>query len=115
MATADKREVVVMGLMRRLAHGLAATLMCALTACGDGMQGRYVDDYGMGALTFHGDGKVVQSSELAGVEVEMEYEVDGDKIRLSNPQAPGAVLVLTRIDSETLSGPMGIKYRRQSP
>jgi hypothetical protein len=90
-------------------------LACALAACGDGMQGRYKDDYGMGALTFDGDGKVVQSSEMAGVEVEMEYEVDGDRIRLSNPQAPGATLVLTRIDSETLSGPMGIKYRRQSP
>ena len=94
---------------------LATALLYALTACSDGMQGRYADDFGMGALTFDGDGKVVQSSELAGVEMEMEYTVDGDKIRLSNPQAPGAALVLTRIDSETLSGPMGIKYRRQSP
>ncbi len=88
-------------------------LVAALMACGSGLRGRYADELGMSTLTFHSGGKVVQSSELAGVEVEMEYRIDGDKVRLTNPEAQGATLVLTRIDADTLSGPMGIRYRRQ--
>ncbi|MEL1263625.1 hypothetical protein [Pseudoxanthomonas putridarboris] len=95
--------------------GVAALVVLAmlLSACGSGLEGRYTDEFGMGTLTSHDGGKVVQSSELAGVEVEMQYEIDGDKVRLTHPDARGAALVLTRTDADTLSGPMGIKYRRE--
>ncbi len=88
-------------------------LACLLAACGGSVRGTFEDEMGMTSLTFHGGGKVVQASELAGVELEMKYEVDGDKIRLSSPEAAGATLVLTRIDQDTLSGPMGIEFKRK--
>lgn len=96
----------------RVRRRLVLVLTMLLSGCGGGLSGSFEDEMGMGTLTFHGDGRVVQSSGLAGVEVEMRYEVDGDKVRLTHPQARGAALVLTRIDADTLSGPMGIRYRR---
>ncbi|MCD9029841.1 hypothetical protein LDO26_16745 [Luteimonas sp. BDR2-5] len=88
--------------------------MLLLAACGDDLKGTFEDEMGLTSLTFHGDGKVVQSSPLAAVEAEMRYEVDGDRIRLTNPEAgTHAALVLTRIDDDTLSGPMGFRYRRK--
>lgn len=44
----------------------------------------------------------------------MRYEMDGDRIRMRHPDVEGAALVLTRIDENTLSGPMGVTYRRVS-
>lgn len=88
-------------------------MACLLAACGGGLRGTFEDEMGMTSLTFHGGGKVVQASELAGVELEMKYEIDGDRIRLTNPDAAGAALVLTRIDDDTLSGPMGIRFLRK--
>ena len=94
---------------------MVATLVlaCLLAACGGGLSGTFEDEMGMTSLTFHGGGKVVQASELAGVELEMRYAIDGDKIRLTNPDAAGAALVLTRVDDDTLSGPMGIRFLRK--
>jgi len=96
----------------RVRRSMVLVLTMLLSGCGGGLTGSFEDEMGMGTLTFHGDGRAVQSSQLAGVEVEMRYEVDGDKVRLTHPQAQGAALVLTRIDADTLSGPMGIRYRR---
>lgn len=92
---------------------LVAALVLALGACGGGLRGTFEDEMGMSAWSFEGGGRVVQSSALAGVEVEMRYEVDGDKVRISHPEAGGASMVLTRIDKDTLSGPMGIRFRRK--
>lgn len=88
-------------------------LACLLAACGGGLRGTFEDEMGMTSLTFHGGGKVVQASELAGVELEIQYEIDGDRIRLRSPDAAGATLVLTRIDDDTLSGPMGLRFLRK--
>lgn len=93
--------------------GVIAFALVLLASCGGGLSGTFEDEMGMSSLTFHRGGKVVQSSSLAGVELEMAYEVDGDKVRLSHPEAAGAALVLTRIDDDTLSGPMGIRFRRR--
>lgn len=89
-----------------------ALLLPWLGACSSGLSGTFEDEMGMSSLTFHRDGKVVQSSSLAGVELDMRYELDGDKVRVSHADARGATLVLTRIDEDTLSGPMGIRFRR---
>lgn len=97
--------------MRKL--GIAGVLCALLSACGGGLSGTFEDEMGMSTYTFHGGGRVVQSSELAGVEVEMNYEMDGDKVRITHPEAQGATLVLTRIDDDTLSGPMGIRFKRK--
>lgn len=92
---------------------IAMALALLLSACGGGLKGTFEDEMGMTSLTFHGGGRAVQSSELVGMEVEMKYEVDGDKVRLTHPEAGGAALVLTRIDDDTLSGPMGIRFSRR--
>lgn len=87
-------------------------LAVLLAACGGGLKGSFEDEMGMSTFTFHGSGRVVQSSALAGVEVEMQYELEGDKVRITRPEAQGASMVLTRIDEDTLAGPMGIRFRR---
>lgn len=91
-------------------------VMCAvallLSACGGGVTGTYEDAMGLSRLRFESGGKVVQSSDLGGVELQMRYEVEGDRIRLLHPKVEGAALVLTRVDEDTLSGPMGMTYKR---
>lgn len=87
---------------------------CLLAGCSKGLDGTYSDELGMSSLTFRRDGTVVQSSGLAGVELEMRYAVEDDKVRLTHPEASGATLVLTRIDDDTLSGPMGIRFKRNN-
>lgn len=94
--------------------GALYLLVLLLSACGGGMRGTYEDEMGLSRLRFDGGGKVVQSSDIGGIELHMRYEMDGDRIRLINPQAEGAVLVLTRVDDDTLSGPMGITFNRVS-
>ncbi|MBD9477866.1 hypothetical protein [Pseudoxanthomonas sp. PXM02] len=89
-----------------------ACLVLLLAACGSGMQGTYEDAMGLSQLRFDRDGSVVQSAALGGVEVRLRYEVDDDRVRLSHPEVDGAALVLTRVDDNTLSGPMGVIYRR---
>ncbi len=88
-------------------------LALLLAACGGGLKGTFEGEGGLTRLTFHGGGKVVQSSPMTSVEVEMEYEVDGDEVRISHPDAPIGALVLTRVDNDTLSGPMGYRYTRR--
>lgn len=92
---------------------IPAALAILLAACGGGLEGTFEDQMGMSAYTFHGDGTVVQSTAIAGMEVEMKYEVDDDKVRLLIPNGNGAALVLTRIDANTLSGPMGLRLERK--
>lgn len=90
-----------------------ALLALSLAACGGGLQGTFEDEMGMSAYTFHANGRVVQSSPVAGVERELEYELDGDRIRVRLSKDNDAALMLTRIDEDTLSGPLGIRFRRR--
>ena len=85
-----------------------------LSACGNGLRGTYEDEMELTRLRFDGRGKVVQSSDIGGIELQMRYEMDGDRIRMRHPDVEGAALVLTRVDENTLSGPMGVTYRRVS-
>lgn len=93
-------------------NALTCALTLLLSACGSGLQGTYEDAMGMSRLRFERGGKVVQSSDLGGVELQMRYEMDGDRLRLRHPGIDGAALVLTRVDENTLSGPMGMTYKR---
>lgn len=94
---------------RKAALAVVATL---LSACGSGVTGTYEDSMGLTRLRFESGGVVVQSSELGGVERKMRYEVEDDRIRMRHPDVEGAALVLTRVDDNTLSGPMGVTYTR---
>lgn len=91
---------------------LSVFLALLLSACGGGMSGTYEDSMGLTRLRFERGDAVVQSSQLGGVERQMRYDLDGDRIRLRHPDVDGATLVLTRVDADTLSGPMGVTYRR---
>ena len=43
------------------------------------------------------------------MEAQLDYEVEGDKVKLRNPDQPNTTLVLTRTDADTLTGgPMGM-------
>jgi len=100
--------------MNTLKLALVVLLSMLLSACGDGMTGTYTGGLAEDqVLTFHGNGKATQ--ETAGMEVQLEYEVDGDRIKLRNPDQPGTTLVLTRKDADTLTGgPMGVlEFKRK--
>lgn len=88
-------------------------LALLLAACGGGLEGTFEDEMGMSAYTFHGDGRVVLSSPLSGVERELDYEVDGDKVRVMLSEDNDATLVFTRVDEDTLSGPLNTRYKRK--
>ncbi len=97
---------------RTCRRAVAVALGLLLSACGGGLDGTFEDEHGMSVLSFHPDGRVVMSSPLAGVEQELAYEVDGDRIRVRLSEDAAAALVLTRVDADTLSGPVGMRYRR---
>lgn len=97
---------------RTMALALLPALL--LAGCGGGLRGTFEDEMGFTTLTFEAGGKVVQSSPMSGAEVELAYEVDGDRIRILQPEAGTDVaLVLTRVDEDTLTGPMGFRYERR--
>lgn len=91
--------------MKIARRAAVAALVSLLSACGDGMKGRYEGE-GMlldgQAIVFHGNGKATQ--EANGMEVQLDYEVDGDKVKLRNPDQPNTMLVLARTDADTLTG-----------
>lgn len=76
--------------------------LALLAACGSGINGTYADSTGIMELKFEGD-KVTQST--MGIQLEMKYEVDGDKIKVINPQG---TLVMTRQSDGSILGPLGI-------
>lgn len=91
--------------MKIARRAAVAALVSLLSACGDGMKGRYEGE-GMlldgQAIVFHGNGKATQ--EANGMEAQLDYEVDGDKVKLRNPDQPNTTLVMTRTDADTLTG-----------
>lgn len=75
-----------------------------LSACGSGVEGTYSDEQGIIEYTFKSDGKVHFST--MGVETELTYKVDGDKVKIISPLGNQ---ILTLVDDGSLKGPMGIK------
>ena len=89
-----------------------ALLALLLSACGGGFRGTFEDELGMSALTFHPDGRVVMSSPVAGVERELTYEIDGDRIRVRlSKDNDGAAAHPGRRRHPVRTG--GTRYRRK--
>jgi len=90
---------------KTLAALLAATLL-TLAGCGGGLEGSY--GTAAASYTFKRNGTVVV--DTFGGKVELEYERDGQDIRIKAPQG---TLILRLVDEDTIEGPMGVKLRKQ--
>jgi hypothetical protein len=90
---------------------LSAVLL--LSACGSKsrLDGTYATEPGAGgiSLTFQSNGKVTRS--FMGNEVEGNYEVDGNKVKITG--LPGAgTQVLTLLEDGSIQGGMGVKFTK---
>jgi len=70
--------------------------------CGSKLNGTYADATGVSTYRFDSSGKVYIGA--MGMEVEADYKVDGDKVKLIMPQG---TVVLGFDKDGTLRGPMG--------
>ena len=82
---------------------LSLALVLLLLACGSKVDGTYADKAGLISYTFKSNGKVSQTS--MGMTIEMNYEVEGDKIKLMAAQ--GVSIVMTLKEDGSIEGPLG--------
>lgn len=92
--------------MRRLALMLAVLW---LAACGRSLEGSYTDAMGVTRYTFQRGGVVYFS--VMGVETELEYSIDGDRVVIGKPEGN---LVLTLDADGSLRGPMGFRLTKET-
>lgn len=86
---------------------LAITSLLVLSACGSGVSGTYSDESGAMELKFESGGKAIQST--FGIQMEMKYEVDGDKVKLISPQ--GTLVMTKQADGSIVAGPLVLKKK----
>ena len=80
--------------MRKSWLGLVVALALAGCGGGGGIEGTYADDSGVVSYEFQGNGKVLVTS--IGGTVELEYEVEGEKVKVrAAEEAPAQVLTIT--------------------
>jgi outer membrane lipopolysaccharide assembly protein LptE/RlpB len=84
------------------------SVVLLLSACGSKLDGTYADKNGMLSYTFKSNGKTYQSA--MGMEVELDYEVDGNKIKLVTPQGN---MIMTLLDDGSIESPMGILTKQK--
>ncbi len=85
------------------------SMILLLSACGASLDGTYTDPNGMLSYTFKSGGKLYESA--MGMEIELNYQMDGKKIKIMSPQGN---LILTLLDDGSIQGPMGIKLTKKS-
>jgi hypothetical protein len=81
-----------------------------LSGCGSKIDGTYCDRSVGACYTFRSNGTVLMS--VAGTEVEMKYEVDGDKIEIAMGTPQGGPS-LTMLKDGSIQGPIGMKLTKQ--
>jgi len=92
--------------------GILVIAVLLLSGCGSKIDGTYTDSSRTVTYTFKSNGTVLMST--MGTEVELKYEVDGDKIKIQTGAPQGsASLVLTLLDDGSIQGPMGIKLTKE--
>lgn len=79
-----------------------------LSACGSKLEGTYADGSGSMRYSFNSNGKVSQS--LGGMEYEMDYKVEGNKIKIMSGDN---AMVMNLLEDGSIQGPMGIKLTKQ--
>lgn len=92
---------------------MLATFLIA--ACSKGIEGTYTAELAQGGMftlkqtyVFDGDGKVIVS--YMGTNQELDYTVDGDKIRI---ESPNGTVILMRQEDGSLAGPMRTRLIKQ--
>ncbi len=82
-----------------------------LSACGSRskLDGTYSD--GFSSYTFKSNGKV--SMSVMGIEREMNYEVDANKIKIGVDPSGNSAFVFTLLDDGSIQGLMGVKLTKQ--
>jgi hypothetical protein len=88
-----------------------------LSACGSKLNGTYTSEPSplgeMGNQSFRFEGSKVYMSVM-GMETELKYSMDGNKIKMEYPQSQGgANMILTLNDDGSISGPMGMKFTKK--
>ena len=88
-------------LSRVVVLALAIGLGMALAGCGSKPEGKYVGGGGAMSIEFK-SGKATITA-LGNTET-CDYTVDGDKITVTNPKAPGGALIFTIMKDGSLQG-----------
>jgi hypothetical protein len=91
--------------------GILVIAVLLLSGCGSKIDGTYTDSSRTVTYTFKSNGTVLMS--VAGSEVEMKYEVEGDKIKILMAPQGGASLVMTMLKDGSIQGPIGMKLTKQ--
>jgi hypothetical protein len=90
--------------------GFIASLTSAFRGLGgQRLEGTYTDSMGMVEYTFKRNGKMTIS--MMGSEIETNYDVEGNKIKLLQPG--GAAVVLTLSKEGTIQGPLGMTLTKK--
>lgn len=84
-------------------------LLAWLSACGQKLSGTYTDKYGVVEMTFSSSDKLRWNT--MGFQTELDYTVEGDDIKVQNPQG-GATLIFTLNKDGSISG-MGSTLRKK--
>ncbi|HDR9128359.1 TPA: hypothetical protein QDB31_005454 [Burkholderia vietnamiensis] len=80
-----------------------------LAACGQKLSGTYTDASKIAKFTFESGNKVLVGGGF-GPELELSYEVDGNKLKITSPEG---TQVFTLNDDGSIEGPTG-KLRKQT-
>jgi hypothetical protein len=95
---------------------LIFVLSFTLSACGSGLDGKYSDENGMMEYRFESNGKVYLNSALglglAGFELEFEYEIDGEKLKITAPGKEGIIRMTLNEDGSINAAP-GLKLTKK--
>ncbi len=95
-------------MLRRVQTTVLVVISLVVCACSAGLEGTYSDRHNIVEYRFSGS-TVVQISQ--GVEVIFEYELDGDRLILKQPN--GSVVVTYRMTEDgAIQTPMGTLRKR---
>lgn len=87
---------------------IIAVVVASQSAFAFSLDGKYSDEAALANYTFSPDGKVIMSA--MGLQGEMNYAVDGDKVKITTPQG---TLVMAILNDGSIRGPMGMTLSKQ--
>lgn len=92
--------------MKKNVAFLTVTLL--LAACGQKLDGTYVNKSSDTKLIFESSDKVIFDTGMGKAEV--SYKIDGKNLKLTSPEG---TQVFTLSDDGSIQGPMGMSFKKQ--